>query len=53
MPVFSSFLQQVSFDDVAMTVLLCLMLREALIRALPDRIAGPGGWLIDTGAPET
>ncbi|MFZ5751545.1 MAG: hypothetical protein ACOY5U_10810 [Pseudomonadota bacterium] len=44
-----SFLSQISFDEIAASLLVCLVLREVLILALPDRIAGPGGWLIDTG----
>ncbi len=43
------FFAQVSFDDVAMTLIACLVIREAMIATLPDRIAGPGGLLIDTG----
>ena len=30
----------------------CLFIREVLIFTLPDHIAGPGGWLIDTGSDE-
>lgn len=44
-----SFLSQISFDEIAASLLLCLVLRELLILGLPDRIAGPGGWLVDTG----
>ena len=39
---------QVSFDEIIGSLIACLILREAMIFALPDRIAGPGGWLIDT-----
>ncbi|HPE25224.1 hypothetical protein [Albidovulum sp.] len=46
------FLAQITFDDIAMSFLVCAVLREGMILALPDRIAGPGGWLIDTGAKE-
>ena len=45
-------LAQVSFDNVVPAFLTCLVLREAMIFVLPDRIAGPGGWLIDTGSDE-
>lgn len=38
----------VSFDTVVMSAITCLMLREVMILALPDEIAGPGGWLIDS-----
>lgn len=37
-----------SFDNIIMSVIACLMIREIMLVALPDRIAGPGGWLIDT-----
>ncbi|MEZ5779916.1 MAG: hypothetical protein R3E44_16295 [Paracoccaceae bacterium] len=47
-----SFLNQISFDEIAASLLVCMILRELLILALPDRIAGPGGWLVDTGEEE-
>lgn len=47
-----SFLSSVSFDEIAASLLLCLVVRELMILALPDHIAGPGGWLIDTGEEE-
>lgn len=50
MPLLDTFFARISFDDVAMALIACLVLREALIATLPDHIAGPGGWLIDTGA---
>lgn len=46
------FLSQISFDEIVASFLVCLVLREVMILALPDRIAGPGGWLIDTGAED-
>lgn len=45
-------LGQVSFDEVVASFVCCLLIREILIFALPDHIAGPGGWLIDTGTEE-
>lgn len=39
---------QISFDEILGSLIACLILREVLIFALPDRIAGPGGWLINT-----
>jgi len=42
-------LTQISFDEIVASLVTCLLIREILILALPDRIAGPGGWLIDTG----
>jgi hypothetical protein len=44
-----SFLANVSFDDVLCSILVCIALREAMVFVLPDHVAGPGGWLIDTG----
>jgi len=38
-----------SFDGIAVSFLVCAVLREAMILGLPDDIAGPGGWFIDTG----
>lgn len=43
-----SLLSQISFDDLLASFLICLVLREAFILALPDHIAGPGGSFIDT-----
>ena len=36
-----------SFDNIVMSAITCLVLREIFILTLPDEIAGPGGWLID------
>lgn len=41
-----------SFDAVCVSFLTCALIREAMIFALPDEIAGPGGWFIDTGEEE-
>lgn len=38
-----------SFDNIAASLVACLLIREVMIVVLPDDIAGPGGWLIDTG----
>lgn len=46
------YLAQVSFDNVVAAFITCLVFREFMIFALPDQIAGPGGWLIDTGSDE-
>lgn len=46
------FLTQFSFDEIAASLLACLLVRELMIIALPDHIAGPGGSLIDTGEEE-
>lgn len=39
-----------SFDTLMMSAITCLLIREVLIAALPDAIAGPGGSFIDTDA---
>jgi hypothetical protein len=36
-------------DQVALAFLSCVFIRMAMIYVLPDHIAGPGGWLVDTG----
>ncbi len=38
-----------SFDAVLVSGIVCLVAREVMIFALPDEVAGPGGWFIDTG----
>lgn len=47
-----NFLAQISFDEIVGSLLVCLVMRELMILALPDHVAGPGGWLIDTGSEE-
>jgi len=41
-----------SFDAVLTSAIVCLVIREVIILALPDEVAGPGGWFIDTGVAE-
>lgn len=36
-------------DQVALAFLSCVFIRIVMVQFLPDHIAGPGGWLIDTG----
>lgn len=43
------FLSQISFDEIAISLAICVLIRELSIAFLPDHIAGPGGWLVDTG----
>ena len=38
----------VSFDQMIAAFLTCVVLRDVFVFVLPDRIAGPGGWLVDT-----
>ncbi len=47
-----TFLAQIGFDHLAMSFLACVLIREGMIMTLPDRVAGPGSWLIDTGVEE-
>ena len=37
-----------TFDGLACSLLTVCVIREVMLRTLPDRVAGPGGWLIDT-----
>ena len=37
-----------SFYTLTMTVLSCCVLREVFVLSLPDTVAGPGGWLVNT-----
>ena len=37
-----------SFDAICVSFLVCAVVRELMILGLPDEIAGPGGWFIDT-----
>lgn len=41
-----------SFDGVVTSAIVCLVIREVMIFALPDEIAGPGGRFINTGVEE-
>jgi len=38
----------ISADKLALSFLACFAIRESMIMFLPDEIAGPGGWLVDT-----
>lgn len=42
----------ITFDQIALAAMACIAIREAMIMLLPDDIAGPGGWMIDTGEEE-
>ncbi|PTQ75817.1 hypothetical protein [Celeribacter persicus] len=41
-------LSAITFDQLALAIMTTIAIREVMIVALPDRVAGPGGWLIDT-----
>ena len=45
-------LAEITIGEVILAYLVCCLLHEVLVALLPDRIAGPGGWLIDTGRPD-
>lgn len=45
-------LSTITFDQIAMAVMATIALREAMIIVLPNSVAGPGGWLIDTDPGE-
>ena len=47
-----AFFSQVSFDDLMGSLPVCLALRQPMSLRLPDGLAGPGGWFIDTGPKE-
>jgi hypothetical protein len=47
-----TFVSQISFDDLMGSLLVCLVVRQMMILVLPDRLAGSGGWFIDTGTEE-
>lgn len=40
----------ISADKLVLSFLAVFAIRETMIYALPDAIAGPGGWLVDTGS---
>jgi hypothetical protein len=44
-----SFLNSITFDQIALSFMVCFALRAAMIAFLPNTIAGPDGWLVDTG----
>lgn len=43
-----SVFELVTMDQILFAIVLTTLLREAMIWAFPDTVAGPGGWLIDT-----
>lgn len=47
------FIYSITIGQVISAFLICVLLREilsCLTHILPDSMAGPGGWLIDTRA---
>jgi len=43
-----SFITSITFDQILLSVLACIMIRQAMVFVLPDDIAGPGGRFINT-----
>lgn len=43
-----NWLSQITIGEVIFAYLACAMIHELMVALLPDSIAGPGGWLIDT-----
>ncbi len=44
-----NWLNTITIDQIAMSLIAVGLIREVMIVALPDTVAGPGGWLVDTG----
>jgi hypothetical protein len=44
----AAFLAQITVGDLILAFVATTLIAECAIVVLPDRIAGPGGWLIDT-----
>lgn len=43
-----NWLAEITVGEVILAYLACCLLHELMVVCLPDDIAGPGGWLIDT-----
>jgi hypothetical protein len=39
----------ITFDQIILAAMACVAIREVMIMALPNSVAGPGGWLVNTG----
>jgi hypothetical protein len=44
----AGFVAALTLGDLVLAFLTTLIAREGAVALLPDRIAGPGGWLVDT-----
>jgi len=42
----------ITFDQIVLAAMTCIAIREAMIMLLPDTVAGPDGWLINTAEEE-
>ncbi len=38
----------ITFDQIILAAMACVAIREVMIMALPNSVAGPGGWLVNT-----
>jgi hypothetical protein len=47
-----TFVSQISFDGLLGRLFVCPALLQMIFLVLPDRVAGPGGWFIDTCTEE-
>ena len=43
-----SWLTTITADQIMLSLLACYVIRELMIAVLPDAVAGPGGWLVNT-----
>lgn len=43
-----AWISTISADQIMLSLLACYVIREGMIILLPDAVAGPGGWLVDT-----
>ena len=43
----------ITFDQIILAAMACIAIREVMIMALPNSVAGPGGWLVNTGKVDT
>lgn len=41
-------IMSITFDQIILSFLTVFAIRQSMIIALPNSIAGPGGWLVDT-----
>ncbi|MHC0052602.1 hypothetical protein [Actibacterium sp. D379-3] len=39
----------ITCDQIILSAICCCAVGEMMIHLLPDAVAGPGGWLVDTG----
>lgn len=45
-----AWLSQITVGEVILAMFATALTRDILVMALPDTVAGPGGWLIDTAS---